>query len=346
MVCNVNTREKRDAAAEFQFEGIIGTSSYMKEVFNIITQVAPTNATVFIEGETGTGKELIARAIHKNSLRAKQPFIALNCAIPSESLVESELFGHEKGAFTNAFFQKKGYFERADQGTLFLDEIADMNLNIQAKILRVIEDGQFERIGGNRTLKTDFRLVVASNKNLEELIEVKKFREDLFYRVSVIKILLPPLRKRKEDILSLAEFFIRKYSKELDKYPKNLSSEAKQYITTHSWPGNIRELENVVKRAEILSKQDIISLSDLQLDSSEHKDEEFDCKLEIFKITNNGDLNIERAKKKAKEQIEQTFIREALQKTLGRKKEAAKLLGISSRALYTKIKQYEISIKK
>lgn len=336
MAHHSNFKEKEMIAEfPFSFEGMIGTSACMQNVFNVIHQVARTDATILLEGETGTGKELAARAIHNKSLRMKKPFIALNCAALSDSLLESELFGHEKGAFTGACSQRHGHFERANRGTLFLDEIGDMSPSAQAKVLRIIEHGEFERVGGNQTHRTDFRLIVASNKDLETSIKEKKFREDLFHRISVIKIFLPPLRERGQDVLVLANFFIRKFSSKFSKPIKQLDQRAKQHIARYSWPGNIRELQNAIERAIIRSSRDTISLSDLR-----YEDEipDSDPSLEFESNT----LSIKGLKEKI-EEMEKKLIIQALQETQGRRNKAAGLLEVSTRTLLTKIHKYRIS---
>ncbi|MDH4264580.1 MAG: sigma-54 dependent transcriptional regulator, partial [Deltaproteobacteria bacterium] len=229
---------------KYLFNAVVGRSNKVHEVFQILRRVSPTNATVLIFGESGTGKELIAQAIHHNSLRAGGPFLAVNCASLPESLLESELFGHEKGAFTNAYTSKEGRFELSDKGTIFLDEIGDLSLTTQAKLLRVIQEKEFERVGGTRTIKVDVRIISATNKDLAKEVEGKKFREDLFYRLNVIAITLPPLRERKEDIREFVEYFLKKFNAENKKQVEEISPRALDLLMRYHWPGNIRELEN------------------------------------------------------------------------------------------------------
>jgi Nif-specific regulatory protein len=242
---------------------MIGESPRMREIARVIDRVAPSDATVLIRGETGTGKELVARAIHAESLRASKPFVAINCAALAESLLESELFGHEKGAFTGAVAQKKGKLEVADGGTVFLDEIGDLAASLQAKILRVLQEREFERVGGTRPLKVDIRLVAATNKNLEEAVRAGTFRQDLYYRLNVIPLVMPPLRERREDIPLLASYFAAKCGEKFHRPIQGFSPEALDWLRGHSWPGNVRELENSIERAVALGASDIISREDL-----------------------------------------------------------------------------------
>ncbi len=242
--------------------GVVGRSESMHQVFKLIGQVSGSDATVLVTGESGTGKELVARAIYQNSRRAQQPFIALNCAAIPENLLESELFGHEKGAFTGASAQRIGKFEQGNGGTLFLDEIGDMPLATQTKILRVLQNGTFERVGGNQTVKADVRIIAATNKPLEQAVEQKLFREDLFYRLNVVRIPLPPLRERREDIRLLVDYFLRKLTQPGSK-PRNLAASALAALESYHWPGNVRELENIVRRATVVAKGSAILLADL-----------------------------------------------------------------------------------
>lgn len=242
--------------------GVVGRSEPMQEVFKLIGQVAGSDATVLITGESGTGKELVARAIYQNSKRAQQPFVALNCAAIPENLLESELFGHEKGAFTGASTQRVGRFEQGNGGTIFLDEIGDMPLATQTKILRVLQNGTFERVGGNQTVKVDVRIIAATNKPLEQAVAQKQFREDLFYRLNVVRIPLPALRERREDIRLLVDYFLRKLAGPGTK-PRSLAASALAALESYHWPGNVRELENCVRRATVVAKGPAILLSDL-----------------------------------------------------------------------------------
>lgn len=248
-----NTELKQELRSHYKFDEIVGSSGKMQEVYKIIERVANSNATVLIRGESGTGKELVARAIHFNSPRSAKPFIAVSCAALPETLLESELFGHEKGAFTGAAGQKAGRFELANQGTLFLDEIADVSLAMQVKLLRVLQERKFERIGGTKTLNMDVRLIAATNRNLEDDVAAGGFREDLYYRLQVIQVFLPPLRDRKEDIPPLVEHFVEKFNKQNGRSMKFASPECMDLLMRYDWPGNIRELENVIERGVVLA---------------------------------------------------------------------------------------------
>ncbi len=242
---------------------MIGESPAMQRVYHFISKVAPTNATVLIGGESGTGKELAARAIHRNSKRAQKPFMAVNCAALTESLLESELFGHEKGSFTGALAQKKGRLEIADGGTIFLDEIGELTPPLQVKLLRVLQEREFERVGGSTTIKVDLRLIAATNKNLEEAIEAGLFRQDLFYRLNVVSLEMPALRDRREDIMLLANYFADKYSAKCNRKLKGFSAEARNFLTAYDWPGNVRELENAIERSVVLGTTELILPEDL-----------------------------------------------------------------------------------
>ena len=249
---------KKRLSIEFDFSQIIGNSRKMRELFEVLALSAPSDTTILILGESGTGKELIANAVHQNSTRADKPFIKVNCAALSDNLLESELFGHEKGAFTGAHARRLGRFEQAHGGTLFLDEIGDMSLITQTKILRVLQEGEFERVGGEKTIKVDVRIIAATNKNLEEEVKNNNFRLDLFYRLSVVPVDIPPLRDRKEDIPLLAEHFIQKYAEKNQQHVRKISPQVIDLFMRYSWPGNIRELENVIQRAVILCKEDTL----------------------------------------------------------------------------------------
>ena len=242
----------------YDFEKIVGNSEALQRVLTVVKKVAKSNSTVLIHGETGTGKELIAGAIHHNSLRAARNFVKVNCAALQENLLESELFGHEKGAFTGADRQRIGRFEQADGGTLFLDEIGDMSPSTQAKILRVLQEHEFERLGGTRTIRVDVRLIAATNRDLPSMVAAGTFREDLYYRLNVVSIQTPPLRERKEDILALAMSFLRRYGNELKKRLDGLDPEAQKLLMRYNWPGNIRELENAIERAALLAERAVV----------------------------------------------------------------------------------------
>ncbi len=260
-----NARLRDAVQTRYQFDNIIGKSKPMQHLYEIIRKVAPTNATVLIEGESGTGKEMVARSIHYNSLRKDQPMVAVNCAAFAESLLESELFGHEKGAFTGASALKKGRFEMADKGTLFLDEIGELSMPLQVKLLRVLQEKTIERVGGTTPIPVDFRLIAATNKTLEDQVAKNRFREDLYYRLNVVKAVIPPLRERQEDIPLLMNHFIEKFTRESGSVTqvKGISKEAARILCDHSWNGNVRELENVIERSVILASKEMITPADL-----------------------------------------------------------------------------------
>ncbi len=253
-----NRRLRNELETKYSFSNIIGNSSRMREVFQMISQVSKSNATVLIRGESGTGKELVANSVHYNSLRAKSPFVKVNCAALPANLIESELFGHEKGAFTGAIKQKLGKFEMANKGTIFLDEIGAVGLDVQVRLLRILQEKEFERVGGHQTIKVDVRVITATNKNLEMAIEDETFRGDLYYRLNVFPIYLPPLRERKTDILLLANYFLEKYSKENVKDIRRFSTPAIDMLMNYHWPGNVRELENCIERAVLLCDAGVI----------------------------------------------------------------------------------------
>ncbi len=322
----------REEAKRFAFaEEILGESKTIKDLKDKILRVAPTNATVLITGETGTGKELVARAIHKGSQRKSETFLAVNCAALSEQLLESELFGHEKGSFTNALKTKQGLFEAAHRGTLFLDEAGEMSLNLQAKLLRVLTDGEILRVGATTARKVDVRIIVATHRNLSERVKEGLFREDLFYRLAVVPLNVPPLRDRREDIPILVDYLLRETSRELKIPQRNISPEAIENLQKYDFPGNIRELRNLVERANILANGDEISADDFFLQVEEKKETDF------F-----GDLpeNIELPK--FLERIERALIGKALQNAAGVQAEAARRLGISRSDIAYKIKKYAL----
>lgn len=271
LICR-NRELSRELEERYCFGNIIGKSRVMQELYQTIEKIAPSRATVLITGESGTGKELIARSIHYNSMRKDKPFVSINCGAIPETLLESELFGHEKGAFTGAVQRRKGRFELAHEGTLFLDEISEMSPYLQVKLLRVLQEMEFERVGGMETIKVDVRIIAASNKNLKQEIELGRFRSDLFYRLNVVHIEVPPLRKRKEDIPLLVRHFVEKYSSEVGKERVSVSQDAMRCLMEYSWPGNIRELENVIERAIILCNGNEIVLGDLPAEVREPQD--------------------------------------------------------------------------
>jgi DNA-binding NtrC family response regulator len=315
-----------------RFEGIVGESPQMKEVLHTIQKVARSNATVLILGETGVGKELVAEALHRNSSRADRPFVKMNCAALHESLLESELFGHERGAFTGADRQRNGRFELANEGTLFLDEIGNMTASTQAKVLRILQEREFERLGGNRTIKVDVRLVAATNQNLEEGIAAGRFREDLYYRLNVVGVTIPPLRERREDIVPLACHFIDNFAAELKNTVRGLTPDAIRALPRHTWPGNIRELENTIERAVLMCESNSISAEDLNLFTG-HRDQSGKVASLNLRLPPTG-IELDELEKQA--------ILEALRINNWVQKDAAKFLGISSRVMNYKVAKYEI----
>jgi two-component system response regulator FlrC len=326
-------------------------NKYMEELFNIAKEIAPTEATVLITGESGTGKEVIARFIHENSNR-KGEYVAINCAAIPESLIESELFGYEKGAFTGAVNRKPGKFELADGGTLLLDEIGEVPLNLQAKLLRVLQEKEIERLGGTVKQKVNVRIIATTNRDLKDEVKKGTFREDLFYRLNVINIELPPLRKRKEDILSIANFFVRKYAEINHKPVKEFSKETEGALLSYSWPGNVRELEHTIERAVILSKDKVITPKDLFLHGitydnryleAEEEDFSFDEDENINSKEENGEesspLNITTGMTISK--MEQELILKTLKEVNGNRTKAAEMLGITVRTLRNKLQEYK-----
>ncbi len=284
----------------FGFEGLIGESTEMKKVFELIKIVAPQDTTVMIRGESGTGKELIARAIHMNSPRRYYPIIPVNCGAFTESLLESELFGHEKGAFTGAQYRRKGKIEMANGGTLFLDEVGSVSPKMQIELLRALETKQFTRVGGNEIVKVDFRLISATNENLEKLVEEGRFREDLYYRLNVFTIYVPPLRERRSDIPVLANYFVQKFARQMNKPILKISDEAMEILLNHNWPGNVRELENAIERAMVVGKLPEIKPSDLPFQIEKNFKNESDSledveKNHIHKVLRKYDWNISKA---------------------------------------------------
>jgi len=315
-----------------RFENIVGESPQMKEVFRTIEKVSRSNATVLILGETGVGKELVAEALHRNSSRADRPFVKMNCAALHESLLESELFGHERGAFTGADRQRTGRFELANEGTLFLDEIGNMTPSTQTKVLRVLQEREFERLGGSRTVKVDVRLVAATNKNLEDAIQRGEFREDLYYRLNVVNVTVPPLRERKEDIIPLASHFIDRFAKELNKDVRGLEPAAVRALKRHTWPGNIRELENTIERAVLMAEGRFLQEDDVNLGASGRSSADNVSSLNL-RLPPTGI---------ALDELERQAILEALRISNWVQKDAAKFLGISSRVMNYKVAKYEI----
>ncbi len=317
---NIYYREEEEK--RFNFEEIVGKSNAIKKVLEMIKRVSPTPATVLITGESGTGKELIARAIHKNSLRKEGPFVVVNCAAFSLNLLESELFGHEKGAFTGAIAQRIGRFEMAHGGTIFLDEIGEMDLSIQSKILRVIQEKEFERVGSSKNIKVDVRILAATNKDLKKELEAGSFRDDLFYRINVFNLEVPPLRERKEDIPLLVEHLINKYNKILNKRIKVISPSAMNFLLDYNFPGNIRELENIIERSMIMTQGEVID----------------ETSFNFIKIEEN------QTKKGSLKEWERDLIIKTLIQNQGNRTHTAEALGISRRSLLDKIRKYKISI--
>jgi len=321
-------RELRAALAErHRVEGIIGESGAMQEVLSVVRRVAPSDATVLIRGESGTGKELIAKALHYASPRAARALVKVNCAALAESLLEAELFGHEKGAFTGAVTARTGRFELADGGSLFLDEIGDLPPHLQVKLLRVLQEREFERVGSSRPIKVDVRLLAATHRNLERLVREGRFRDDLYYRINVVTIQLPPLRERREDLPLLIDHFLRAFADKNGKSIRGLTREAREALLRYDYPGNVRELENLIERAVVLTRDDVIGLTDLPLT------------LEAQAAEPEGSAGLVAAV----EGLERRMIREALAKADGVQTRAAELLGIGERVLRYKLKKYGLS---
>lgn len=326
---NIQLQEK--LKDRFRPSNIIGNSKVMQVVYDLIAQVSKSNTTVLIRGESGTGKELVAQATHYNSLRSAKPFIKVNCAALPETVIESELFGHEKGAFTGAITLRKGRFELAHSGTIFLDEIGDLSPSTQIKLLRVLQEREFERVGGTSTIKTDVRVIAASNRNLEKLIEEGKFRHDLYYRFNVFPIHLPPLRERKTDILLLADFFIEKYSHANYKTIHRISTPAIDMLMSYHWPGNVRELENCLERAVLLSEDEVIhghhlppTLQTAEASSTTHAS----------------------TLQETLDNTERELVLDALKSSRGNKTKAARALGITERLMGLRVKKHGIEPKR
>lgn len=319
-----NTQLKENIDEIIKPDNLIGESFQMKKVYELVHSVASTDTTIIIRGESGTGKELVAKAVHINSSRKYFPIITVNCGALSESLLESELFGHEKGSFTGAQFKRKGKFEMADRGTIFLDEIGSISLKMQVELLRVIEKKQFNRVGGNELIKSDFRVITATNEPLEELVKAGKFREDLYYRLNVFTIVIPPLRERRDDIPLLVNFFIKKFSTAMNKKSKTVSKEALDFLMNHNWPGNVRELENAIERAMVVGKTNSIIVDDLPFHLS----------------SNNFALNSD---VKSLTDMERKFILNTLNENGWNISKTAQILEIDRVTLYNKISKYNLS---
>ncbi len=319
---------------QYKFHTILSKSPRMHDVFELISHVAQTISTVLIFGETGTGKELVARAVHEASPRRGNPFVAVNCAALPESLLESELFGHEKGAFTSAVGQRKGRFELADKGTIFLDEIGEIPLPMQAKLLRVLQERRFERVGGTQTIEIDVRVIAATNRDLLKLAKEGKFREDLYYRLNVVKIDLPPLHERPEDIPLLAANFTQRFSRP-GAPPKSIAPEAMELLLQHRWPGNIRELENAIERATVTSRDDVIRPENLPAEILKPTRPKYQLPVDLSRPLTDQLNELTSA-------FEERYLRRALKRTRGHIGRTARLTGLSRRTITDKIALYQI----
>jgi len=322
-----NVQLERQLDERFGFEGIIGTSPAMVKVLNTLAQIAPTSATVLITGESGTGKDLVAQAVHNNSSRRKGPFVALNCAALPEGLLESELFGHERGAFTGAVAQRKGKFEFAHNGTLFLDEVGDIPLTTQVTLLRVIESHEIVRVGSNTPIKVDVRLIAATHQDLEQLVEDGKFRQDLYFRFKVVELRLPPLRERPGDIPLLVNAFVTEYAQQHNRPIRSVSRDVLNLLQRHPWPGNVRELKNAIESMVVISRDDVIELDD---------------------VPDSLQATVAKAPPAAPvagmsiREMEKELIKSTLAAVKGNRMEAARMLGIGERTLYRKLKEYSL----
>jgi two-component system nitrogen regulation response regulator GlnG len=345
--------------------GIVGRSESMQQVFKLIGQLAASDATALVTGESGTGKELVARAVYHHSNRSAQPFLAVNCAAIPEQLLESELFGHERGAFTGATNQRIGKFEQCDNGTIFLDEIGDMTPTTQTKILRVLQSGTFERVGGNTPIKVNVRVIAATNKPLEEAVASREFREDLFYRLNVVRIQIPPLRERREDVRLLVNYFLKKFARDQQTSPKSISTGVIKALEQYHWPGNVRELENVIRRALVVSKGDAILISDLPPEIlGQTSPTTLNSSVSAPSVSPTGEPAVsdvvalarrlfQWARKDPKTKIipavERELVLQALKETNGNQVQAAKMLGITRATLRKRIEKFgiqrELSLK-
>ena len=331
-------RENRSLKETIFFEDeMIGSGEGMSKVKELIDQSAGSEARILILGENGTGKELVAREIHRSSPRAKAPFVEVNCASIPETLIESELFGHEKGAFTDAHARRKGKFELADGGTLFLDEIADMSLSTQAKVLRILQEMKFERIGGEKSVSVDVRVIAATNKNIQEEIRSGRFREDLYFRINVIPIFVPPLRERTEDLQALIDYFMVKFKRSAESEAKRFSGEAVQLLQTYFWPGNVRELKNFIERINIMTEEKVISSDSVRRYLTSRTDWE---KEEVLKGFESMKLN------EAKDEFEREFLVKKLEENEQNIARTSRALGITPSHLHNKINKHGIEIKK
>jgi len=322
---------KEEFQQRYRLPAIVGDSPRIVEVSNAIQRVAPTDSTVLLQGESGTGKELFARAIHQLSPRRDRPFVAINCAAIPDTLIENELFGHEKGSFTGAGARQLGKFELADTGTIFLDEIGDLGASVQSKILRVLQERQFERVGGAQPIDVDVRVICATNRNLADDVKARRFRDDLFFRINVFPVTIPPLRARKEDIDALAGFFLQKFAREMNKPSLRMTPEAGEALRAYDWPGNIRELQNSLERAAILCDGDTIAPRDLGIAPRD------DARPIAFDLSG----TLAEATERATREIETLKISDALRRA-GNRAEAAEILGIAPRTLAAKMKELGI----
>lgn len=332
MVIKNKLDEKEEEGRE-SFSNLIGKSKQMQEVYELIAKIAKKDVTVLILGESGVGKEMVAKAIHQNSQRKDGPFIKVNCAALPDQLLESELFGYEKGAFTGAGRQKKGMFELADGGTIFLDEIGDMSLATQAKILRVLQEHEFQRLGGEETIRVNVRVLAATNIDIQQAIEIGKFREDLYYRLNVVRINMPPLRERPEDIPLLTNEFIKEYNQKHNKEINGVAPDAMRLLMSYDWPGNVRELKNICEQAVVLNESNVITAADLPV---EIRGKGFNLD------ANQSNQSLKDITKNLTSEIERKIITETLEETGWNRNETAQKLGITPRTLYNKIKEYKI----
>ncbi|HEX9298182.1 MAG TPA: sigma-54 dependent transcriptional regulator [Polyangiaceae bacterium] len=327
-----NRALREEIRKEHQFEKILAKSQAMQDIFRTIAKIADYKTTVLVSGESGTGKELVARALHRRSSRRAGPFVAVNCGAIPENLLESELFGHRKGAFTDANSDRRGLFEEADGGTLFLDEIGELPVSLQVKLLRVLQDETIRRLGDTRDVKVDVRIIAATHRDLTAEVKAGRFREDLFYRLNVLAIVVPPLRARREDVALLIDHFVARNNARLGTSIRGIDTEARRILVEYAWPGNVRELENTIERAMVLSEGDLLVAADLPERIQEARDP---VQVQLA----SGELSI----KKTTRVIEETLIRRALQKTKGNRTRAAEVLELSHRALLYKIKDYKIT---
>ncbi len=331
-LARTNQELRKQLNERFGFEGVIGNSPLMHSVVERLRQIAPTSATVLITGESGTGKELVAKALHNNSPRRSKPFVALNCAALSENILESELFGHIKGAFTGADRERKGWFEHANGGTMFLDEVGDIPLSTQVKLLRVLESGEIVRVGTNEPIKVNVRLISATNREMKGAINSGGFRQDLYHRLKVVSVHLPPLRSRREDITLLTDYFLKQFTASHDKVVTSISPAARKALMSHSWPGNVRELKNSIESMVVVDYDGVLDLDDLPEELLPSAPGSVDPE------AGGGGHLVGRPL----EEVEKYYIAETLKLTEGNREEAAKLLGIGERTLYRKIKEYGI----